>query len=104
MKSVVKNLPKNLPWGVLGTLLLMSLLGCISAQSVLVKAGEMRAKYVVYSKRGEVITKGLTPNTVPLQKPGEYRFEITHPGTGEVFVQVVKGHVTLSPTSVEAPF
>ena len=100
----MRGVVKNLPMGVLGMLLAVLLLGCSAAQSVLVKAGEMRAKYVVYSKRGEVITKGLTPNTVPLQKPGEYRFEITHPGTGEVFVQVVKGHVTLSPTSVEAPF
>ena len=90
---------------VLGVLLSVLLLGCaVGPQSVLVKAGELRAKYVVYSVRDEVITKGLTPDSVALQKPGEYRFEITHPETDEVFNQIVKGRSSLSPSVVEAPF
>ena len=100
-------------------ILSMSLVGCSylsnavvgDSQSVPISAGDLRAKYVVYSlARNKAIAQGLTPDVVPLQKSGSYRFEIMHPDTGEVYSAQIKGTYDpfigwkLSAKEVEAPF
>ncbi len=86
-------------------------------QSISIRAGELRAKYVVISETsGKTLASGLTPDTIPLQrkvgylKRARYRVEITHPETGEVYTQKVIGKRSpitgwrLKPGAVEAPF
>ncbi len=74
-------------------------------------AGEVRAKYSVFNEEtGVVVAKGLTPDAAVLNGSGNYRVEITHPDTGEVYTARIKAKKdafagwTLSPKSVEAPF
>ena len=93
---------------VVGVFSLLFSSGCASVfgiggedQAVVVRAGELRAKYVVVSERtGRTLKSGLTPDTVPLPrsagyfKRGRYRVEITHPNTGKVYTTQVKGKPT----------
>ena len=85
--------------------------------------GDIRAKYVVFDEiTKEVISQGLTPDTVALaglikvrvgnklkKLRAKYRVEITHPDTEEVYSEEVEGEFKskrwlLSKTEIKSPF
>ena len=91
--------------------------GCVDfsgrnrAQNVSISAGDVRAKYSLFNeKTSVVVARGLTPDSVVLNASGNYRVEITHPDTGEVYTNHIKAQQdafagwSLSPKSIEAPF
>ena len=96
----------------------MLLIGCFggsTSQVVAIDAPSMRANFNVIDESTEkIIVKGVTPDTILLNRKGRYRVEITHPKTGKVHSTIINGVLTgiifsgnartLSPSSVTAEF